>query len=102
VIAPKSSGACIKPQLFAQQAFRLAGPASGVKGTCRMGQAITERRIMGVWVFELADPEAARTLYADLPAPLKASTELRVCMGSGHLHAASDDAAAWLRQKMAA
>jgi hypothetical protein len=67
-----------------------------------MGQAITERRIMGVWVFDLADAEAARTLYADLPAPLKADTELRVCMGAGHLHAASDDAAAWLREHLAA
>jgi hypothetical protein len=67
-----------------------------------MGQSITERRIMGVWVFDLDDAETARTLYADLPASLKAATELRVCMGSGHLHVASDDAAAWLRDRLAA
>lgn len=67
-----------------------------------MGQAISERRIMGVWVFDLDDAETARMLYADLPAPLKATTELRICMGSGHLHAASDDAAAWLREHLAA
>ncbi|MDP2261389.1 MAG: hypothetical protein Q8J89_16905 [Caulobacter sp.] len=73
-----------------------------MKGTFRMGQAITERRIMGVWVFDLDDAEAARSLYADLPAPLKAATELRVCMGAGHLHAASDAAAAWLREHLPA
>jgi hypothetical protein len=67
-----------------------------------MGQSITERRIMGVWVFDLDDAEAARSLYAELPAPLKATTELRICMGAGHLHAVSDDAAAWLRQRLAA
>lgn len=60
-----------------------------------------ERRLMGVSIFDL-DPEAARALYADLPEPLKADTELRVCMNEGHLHAASAAAADWLREQLAA
>jgi hypothetical protein len=67
-----------------------------------MPHTSAERRIMGVWIFDLADIEAARSLYADLPQPLKAQTELRVCMDGGHLHAASDDAAEWLREHLAA
>lgn len=62
----------------------------------------SERRLMGVWVFDLSDAEAAKALYADLPAPLKSQTELRVCIDGGHLHAASDDAAQWVREHLAA
>jgi hypothetical protein len=61
----------------------------------------SERRLMGVWVFDLA-PDAARALYEDIPEPLKADTELRVCMNEAHLHAASDAAADWLRGRLAA
>lgn len=67
-----------------------------------MPYSSAERRLMGVWVFDLSDAEAARALYADLPPPLKAQTELRVCLDGGHLHAASDDAANWVRQHIAA
>lgn len=60
-----------------------------------------ERRIMGVWIFDLA-PDAARALFDDLPGPLKADTELRVCLNGAHLHAASDAAADWVRGRLAA
>ncbi|HRD46683.1 MAG TPA: hypothetical protein PLF78_09395 [Caulobacter sp.] len=63
--------------------------------------AAAERRLMGVWVFDLA-PDEARALYADLPEALKAETELRVCMNEGHLHVTSDAAADWLRERLAA
>lgn len=61
----------------------------------------SERRLMGVCIFDLA-PDTARAVYEDLPEPLKADTELRVCMNEGHLHAASDAAAEWLRERLAA
>ncbi len=61
----------------------------------------SERRLMGVCIFDL-DPEAARALYEVIPEPLKADTELRVCLNEGHLHAASDAAADWLRERLAA
>ena len=67
-----------------------------------MSQSCAERRIMGVWIFDLSDADAARALYADLPQNLKSETELRVCMDGGHLHAASDAAAEWLREHLAA
>lgn len=67
-----------------------------------MACAVTERRFMGSWVFDLTDPGAARQLYETLPAPLKPACELRLGMDGGHLHAASDEAATWVREHAAA
>jgi len=58
-----------------------------------------ERRIMGVWIFDLADADAARQLYADLPAPLKTDAELRLSFGSGHLLVTSQAGADWVRER---
>ncbi|ATQ41595.1 hypothetical protein [Caulobacter mirabilis] len=67
-----------------------------------MASAFTERRFMGAWVFDLTDPRAARQLYETLPAPLKPACELRLGIDGGHVHAASDEAAEWLRKNAAA
>jgi hypothetical protein len=73
-----------------------------VKGELTMpASSAAERRLMGVCIFDL-DPDAARAVYEDIPAPLKADTELRVCMNEGHQHATTDAAADWLREHLAA
>lgn len=58
-----------------------------------------ERRIMGVWIFDLADADTARDLYAALPASLKADAELRLSFGTGHLMVTSEAGADWVRER---
>lgn len=64
-----------------------------------MACTLQERRVMGVWIFDLADPGVARALYDTLPAPLKPACELQLELNGGHLRAASDEAARWVRQQ---
>ena len=64
-----------------------------------MACTIQERRIMGVWIFDLADAGVARVLYDTLPPPLKPACELRAGIDGGHLLAASEDAARWVREQ---
>ncbi|MES2035876.1 MAG: hypothetical protein V4466_17045 [Pseudomonadota bacterium] len=54
---------------------------------------------MGVWIFDLADAGVARALYDTLPPPLKPACELQLELNGGHLRAASDEAAQWLRDR---
>jgi len=67
-----------------------------------MACILHERRIMGVWIFDLADAGAARVLYDALPAPLKPACELQLEINGGHLRAASDEAAQWVRDRAVA
>lgn len=64
-----------------------------------MACKLQERRIMGVWIFDLADAGAARVLYDTLPPPLKPACELQLEINGGHLRVASDEAAQWLRDQ---
>lgn len=64
-----------------------------------MESPVNERRIMGVWIFDIADTGTARALYDALPPPLKHGCELRTALDGGHLLAPSEDAARWLREQ---
>ncbi|HYE44380.1 MAG TPA: hypothetical protein VEA44_01270 [Caulobacter sp.] len=67
-----------------------------------MSASVNELHVMDVWVFRLAEPAQARALYEDLPAALKGGAELRCGITGAELRTPSDEAADWVRGRLAA
>lgn len=62
-----------------------------------MVNTMSEKQLMDVWIFRLAQIAAARTLYDSLPENLKHGAELRTDIEGAELRTPSDEAAAWVR-----
>jgi len=61
-----------------------------------------ELHVMDVWVFRMAEADAARALYDTLPEELKAGAELRCALTGAELRTPSDVAAEWVRGRLRA
>ncbi|MBI1407950.1 MAG: hypothetical protein GC145_17685 [Caulobacter sp.] len=62
-----------------------------------MVNSMSEKQLMNVWIFRLAQIAAARMLYDSLPENLKDGAELRTDIEGAELRTPSNEAADWVR-----
>ena len=67
-----------------------------------MPASATERHLMDTWVFRLAEADAAKALFEELPETLKAGAELRSALTGAEIRTSSNEAADWVRGQVKA